>query len=124
MESVGGLQARGTRLTGVMADLVSADREAGVLTVTIRFRNSTRARRPLPVEPDLRGVELEAGGRSWPILRDGDEAPSRVVLPDSLAPAETRVWRGEFTAPPLDVTEFDLAVPGVDPFTAVPIRDG
>ncbi|HUP21106.1 MAG TPA: hypothetical protein VM778_14310 [Gemmatimonadota bacterium] len=124
-ESVGGLQAQDTQVIGVMADLVSADREEGVLKVTIRFRNSARGTLPLPVEPNLRDSALEAGGRPWPILRDpGGVARSSVELPDSLRPSESRIWRGEFAAPPRDVTEFDFTVPGVDPFTAIPIRDG
>lgn len=123
-QSVGGLQGRRTRVRGVVADLVSAERAGNVLVVTLRFRNSAQDTLPLPVSPGLEGAAVVAGGRTWPLARNERGAPrAGSALPESLAPAETRVWRGEFAAPPPEVETFDLEIPGVDRFTAVPIRD-
>lgn len=117
-ESVGGLQARHTGVRGVVADLLEVRRDGEALVVTIRFRNTTRDTLDLPAEiaASVADWTLTAGGRAWPLA----EAP-RGALPARLAPSETRLWRGVFQAPPRDVRAFDLTIPGVDPFTGVPV---
>ncbi len=123
--SVGGLQARRTVVPGVMADLLDARREEGALLVTIRFRNSSESEADLPAAAaGYAGWSLRAGEREWPLLRDeGGELRASGELPARLAPAESRLWRGEFQAPPPDVETFALEIPGVEPFEGVPIQD-
>lgn len=117
-QSVGGLQARHTEVRGVVADLLEARRAGEALVVTVRFRNTTRDTLDLPgqLAGSASDWTLTAGDRAWPLIRVPTGA-----LPARLAPAETRLWRGEFRAPPRGVQAFDLAIPGVDPFLAVPV---
>jgi len=126
IESVGGLQARRTEVLGIVADLLSAVREEGTLTVAVRFRNagSDSLSFTLSMEGAGAGPRLTAGGRTWPLARepDGDPAaPARFEA--SLAPGGSRLWRASFVAPPRSVHAFDLELPGVLPFADVPIRD-
>ncbi|MDX1661760.1 MAG: hypothetical protein R3326_08220 [Gemmatimonadota bacterium] len=124
-ESVGGIAAVRTDVGGVVADLLTAERADGRLTVAIRFRNTAGRGRRVEIPDDYEsGWRLEAGGRDWPLATepDGDplanEPPRRV-----LEPAQSALWRGTFVAPPRDVKTFRLEVPGVRPFEDVPIID-
>lgn len=127
IRTVGGIQAVRTEVTGIVADLLSATREGGLLTVTVRFRNagSDSLAFAMPGEagsyPDVR---LVAGGETWPIVRgeDGDLA-APATFEAHLAPGDSQLWRASFVAPPSTVRDFDLQLPGVEQFTAVPILD-
>jgi len=127
IETVGGIQARRTEVLGMVADLLSAVREGGTLTVSVRFRNAGSDSLSFTLSGEGRGghgLRLTAGGRTWPLARepDGDPAaPARFEA--SLAPGQSKLWRASFVAPPRSVHTFDLEMPGVIPFTDVPIRD-
>jgi hypothetical protein len=70
------------------------------------------------------GARLTAGGRTWPLARGPDgELAAPASFEASLAPGQSRLWRATFVAPPPSVRRFDLELPGVLPFTDVPIRD-
>ena len=124
--TIGGLQARRADV-GLVADLLSANREEGVLAVTIRFRNATTdtVAFALPSEGGrYPGVRLSAGGRDWPLTREPDGDPGAPLEFDvAVAPGQSRLWRGVFAAPPASVHAFDLEMPGVERFVEVPIRD-
>lgn len=128
IQSVGGLQARTTETPGLVADLLSARREEGLLIVTVRFRNagSDTLAVALPTGAGTYpGLRLEAGGRAWTIARDAwGEPMAPETFERTLAPGESMLWRGSFEAPPRSATAFDLAMPGVvQPFDDVPIHD-
>ena len=124
--TVGGLQARRTD-TGLVADLLSANRGEGRLAVTVRFRNA--ATEPLAFQLSSEGgrypgVRLTAGGRAWPLSRDEEGDPGAPRDFDIVVePGQSRLWRGVFAAPPASLHAFDLEIPGVETFVDVPIRD-
>ena len=127
-QSVGGIQARDTEYPGLVADLLTASRDEGRLTVAVRFRNAgtDTVRFALPSDGgSYPSVRLEAGGRAWPIARgeDGEpEAPG--TFERSLIPGQSMLWRAVFEAPPAGITAFDLAMPGLSAsFQGVPITD-
>lgn len=124
--TIGGLQARRTD-SGLVADLLSAVREEGRLAVTVRFRNAGTDTLAFELSADggrYPGVRLTAGGRDWPLTREPDGDPAAPASFDiAVLPGQSRLWRGTFAAPPLSVHAFDLEMPGVETFLAVPIRD-
>jgi len=126
MATIGGLQARRTE-AGLVADLLSANREEGVLAVTIRFRNAITdtIAFALPSEGGrYPGVRLTAGGQEWPLSHESDVEPGTTSEFDIVvAPGQSRLWRGVFAAPPASIRAFDLEMPGVERFVEVPIRD-
>ena len=126
--TVGGIQARDTEIAGLVADLVTATRQEGRLTVAVRFRNTGTDTLPFSITADggtYPSVRLLAGGRAWPIARDeaGDlQAPESFER--RLAPGQSMLWRAVFEAPPPEIGRFDLAMPGLRvPFRDVPIND-
>jgi hypothetical protein len=123
IRTVGGLQARRTDVLGIVADLLSATCEEGTLTVGIRFRNAGSDSLSITI-PAEEGVRLTAGDRDWPVAReeDGELAITKTFVAE-LAPGNSRLWRASFVAPPRAVHSFDLELPGVQPFTDVPITD-
>jgi hypothetical protein len=127
-QSVGGIQARDTKYPGLVADLLTASREEGRLTVAVRFRNAgtDTVRFALPSDGgSYPSVRLEAGGRAWPIARGEDGEPQAPgTFERSLVPGQGMLWRAVFEAPPAGITAFDLAMPGLSaPFQAIPITD-
>lgn len=124
-QSVGGIAAVRTDVHGVVADLLTADRENGRLTVAVRFRNHSEAPRRIEVADDYgERWRLVAGGRDWPLMREPDGDPAATDPPRrTLKPAQTALWRGTFVAPPAGVTTFRLEIPGVQTFEEVPIAD-
>lgn len=124
VETIGGLQARRGDLAGLVADLVSAQREKGLLTITVRFRNAGTDTLRFEIPSDggtYPGVRLTAGGRAWPIARDESD-PKEFAR--TLAPGQSTVWRASFQAPPRATTTFDFEMPRVrEPFQDVPITD-
>lgn len=123
-ETIGGLQARWSPTPGVVADLLTAERRDGVLAVTIRLRNTSARNAVVELETDggtYRSWSLTVGGREYPLLRDGDGPRIPETVSDTLAPGETKTWHGRFRSPPPAAERFDLAIPGMRPFTDVPI---
>lgn len=126
MPTVGGLQARRAEV-GLVADLLTATRRGGTLTVTVRFRNAgtdTLSYTLVDGDGAYPGVRLTAGGRDWPLARepDGELAAPR-QFEASLGPGGSQLWRATFQAPPRTVETFDLELPGVERFSDVPIQD-
>lgn len=125
VQSVGGVTAARTDVQGVVADLLTAEREGGRLTVSVRFRNTSEATHQVEIEGDYdERWRLEAGGRRWALMRGPDGGPEATEsLSRTLKPGQSALWRGTFAAPPPDVTTFRLEIPGVRPFEEVPISD-
>lgn len=123
--SVGGLLARRTEASGVVADLLSAERRDGGLTVSIRFRNTGPGPRRIAIPANYAtGWRLVAGDRVWSLASEPDGDPAATETPDrELDPGASALWRGTFVAPPAGVDAFRLEVPGVEVFEDVPITD-
>ena len=74
--TVGGIQARDTEVPGLVADLLTASRAEGRLTVAVRFRNTGSDTVRFALSSDggaYPSVRLEAAGRTWPIVRNESE---------------------------------------------------
>jgi hypothetical protein len=126
--SVGGIQVRETETPGVVADLLTASRAEGYLTIAVRVRNTGTDTVRFAIPSDggtYPSVRLEADGRFWSIARD--EAGSLQAPGDfdrALDPGESMLWRAVFEAPPRSVTSFDLSMPGLRvPFQDIPITE-
>lgn len=123
--TIGGIVAAHTDVRGVVADLVSAERNEGRLTVAVRFRNVSEEPRRIEITDEYSTRwRLVAGGREWPLASAENGGTAATAPPRrTLKPGQAALWRGTFVAPPPEVHTFRLEIPRVSPFEDVPISD-
>ena len=107
----------------------------GVLTVKIRYHNTTGAGISFYALPPNTGYEryyLAAANKKYFILKDTDGtylAPGfnwdcgMSGVCEKLGPGQSITWWAKFPAPSADVTKLDLFTPATPPFEDIPITD-
>jgi hypothetical protein len=125
------LQTQETNTAGVAAELTECRRSEGVLSIRVRFRNTSEAKVSF-YAIDGRNYDsyyVVAAGKKHFVLRDSEKTP--------LAPAATPggslgvelpkggsfLWWAKYPAPPADVKKITYVTPLGAPFENVPISD-
>ena len=125
------IQSQDANQAGIVAELTECKRADGVLTVKVRFRNTTSQQIPLRVI-DARDYEkfyVTAGNKKYFILKDSEgtyltpNASSFGNLGVDLAGGQGWLWWAKYPAPSADVTKITLVTPIAPPFEDVPITD-
>jgi len=127
------IQSQETNTPGVVGELIQCSRSDGVLSVKIRFHNTTGT----PVNFYVRGPNisyekfyLAAASKKYFILKDsdgtelapgGDYSCGMPGVCEKLAAGQSNTWWAKFPAPSADVTKLDLFTPVTPPFDGIPI---
>jgi len=131
----GVLQSQDTSTSGVVGELIQCRRSGGVLSVKIRFHNTTSTAVSLFVVSPNTSYDkfyLSAASKKYFILKDADGtylAPGSDYscgMPgvcEKLGPGQSNSWWAKFPAPSADVTKLDLYTAVTPPFEDVPIAD-
>jgi hypothetical protein len=133
--SSGAIQSQDTSTSGVTGELIQCRRSGGVLSVKIRFHNTTGAGigfYALGPNTSYDKYYLAAANKKYFILKDTDGtylAPGfnwdcgMSGVCEKLGPGQSITWWAKFPAPSADVTKLDLFTPVTPPFEDVPIAD-
>jgi len=127
------IQSQETNTPGVVGELIQCSRSDGVLSVKIRFHNTTGT----PVNFYVLGTNisydrfyLAAASKKYFILKDsdgtelapgGDYSCGMPGVCEKLAAGQSNTWWAKFPAPSADVTKLDLFTPVTPPFEGIPI---
>jgi len=133
--SSGAIQSQDTSTSGVTGELIQCRRSGGVLSVKIRFHNTTGAGigfYALGPNTSYDKYYLAAANKKYFILKDTDGtylAPGfnwdcgMSGVCEKLGPGQSNTWWAKFPAPSADVTKLDLFTPVTPPFEGIPITD-
>jgi len=125
------LQVQETNVAGVVAEFVECKRKEGVLTLKIRFRNTSTQDVSFTVI-DGRNYDdyyVTAESKKYFVLRDEEKTPLAVAAdPFGTARASIRkggvwIWWAKYPAPPPEVTKINYFTPLTVPFEDIPITD-
>jgi Cytochrome oxidase complex assembly protein 1 len=135
-EQAGVIQTQETTSQGVVAELTDCRRKEGVLTIKVRFRNTSNKPANLTLTHYMAsGVDnpkfyVTAGNKKYFILKDseGTYLSSNSVSDVSgvevkLEPGQTFLWWAKYPAPAADVKKINFMMPVTPPFEDVPITD-
>ena len=127
------IQSQDTNTPGVVGELIQCSRSDGVLSVKIRFHNTTGT----PVNFYVLGTNisydrfyLAAASKKYFILKDsdgtelapgGDYSCGMPGVCEKLAAGQSNTWWAKFPAPSADVMKLDLFTPVTPPFEGIPI---
>ncbi len=131
-EPAGVIQTQETNDGGAVGELTECRRSEGVLTIKVRFRNTSDKAVNLTfihwgsVGQDVPKFYVTAGNKKYFVLKDTDGTvlSSNSATSDvSLAPGKTFIWWGKYPAPTADVKKINFMMPVTPPFEDVPITD-
>ena len=129
------IQSQDTNTAGVVGELVQCKRSEGVLSVKLRFHNTTGAPVDFYVLPPNVSYEkfyVAARSQKYFILKDsggtylapgGDYSCGMPGVCEKLAAGQSNTWWAKFPAPSADVSKVDLFTPVTPPFEDIPITD-
>lgn len=132
-EQAGVIQTQETNTGGVVGELTECRRHEGVLTIKLRFRNTTNKLAVLKLTAwndrgDFEKFYVTAGTKKFFILKDTEgtylsslSASNGVSL--ALEPGQTSLWWAKYPAPSPDVKKINLITPVAPPFEDIPITD-
>ena len=129
--AAGSLQSQDANQPGVVGDLSECSREGGVLSIKVRFRNTTSQPVNLQVI-DARNYDkfyVTAADKKYFVLKDSEgehlmaEAGSSGSLTVALAPGQAWTFWAKFPAPPAEVKKVSFMTPITPPYEDVPISD-
>ena len=128
------IQSQDSTTSGIVAELTQATRSEGVLTIKVRFRNTSN--KPGSVTfthwnataADDQNFYVTAGNKKYFMLQDADGTALSTNstgngVGANLDPGNTFVWWAKYPAPPVDVKKFNFMMPITTPFEDVPITD-
>jgi hypothetical protein len=130
----GVIQTQETNEEGVVGELTECRRSEGVLTIKVRFRNTSNKAGHLTFThwntsgQDNPKFYVTAGNKKYFMLADAD---GTVLSTNStgnpadaeLDPGKTFLWWAKYPAPPAEVKKINLMMPVTSPFEDVPIAD-
>ena len=125
------LATRELDVEGVVAEVIESDRQDGVLTVRVRFRNNGDKPAKLMLV-DAQGyvhTYVLSGNTKYALLKDdrgGQVATPRDGggwLQPTIKPKTTWSWWGKFPAPPADRKSYSLYLKVGPPIDNIPIVD-
>lgn len=120
------IQIQETEISGVTAELTECKRAEGVLTVKVRFKNTSDEKVWFSIDThhgDYDGFYVTAESKKYFVLKDSDGAPlaPKYLGNKDLNKNEIILWWAKFPAPPASVKKINLIIPRVPPFDDVPI---
>jgi hypothetical protein len=121
-----------TNVAGVVGEVVEARRKDGVLTIQVRYRNTSD--KELSFYP-LSGAKFDAyyvtaEDKKYLVLRDEENRPLAPLINPagdvfaSLKPGASVIWWAKYPAPPAAIKKISYHTPVTPPFDDVPITDG
>jgi hypothetical protein len=126
------IQTQDSNFKDVVAELMECKREDGVLTVKVRFRNtSTTEQKSITLIPRDNARDdyyVTAGSKKYFVLRDTEKKPLGPpgnyagVLEVTLEKGGSYMWWAKYPAPPADVKKINYYTPVTPPFDDVPIN--
>ncbi len=126
------IQTQDTNVKDVVAELMECKRQDGVLTVKLRFRNTSTTEHKsitLVEQESARGnFYVTAGSKKYFVLRDtekkalGSPGDYRGTVDVGLDKGGSYVWWEKYPAPPADVKKVNYYTPVTPPFDDVPIN--
>jgi Cytochrome oxidase complex assembly protein 1 len=129
------IQSQDTNVPGVVGELIQCRRSDGVLSVKIRFHNTSGTYVRFYVIGPSGSYEkfyVAAASKKYFILKDSDGtylAPGSDYscgepgVCEKLAAGQSNTWWAKFPAPSAGVTKVDLFTPVTPPFEDIPITD-
>jgi len=124
--------ATGLTETGTAeGQVVEAVRSGDILTLKVRFKPIVPGKTEM-VYSQITKNDYEdsfyviAGNKKHLLLKDSNDKPltnPKLVLKTSKDAPIAGAWQGKFPAPPKDITEVSLTIPGVETFDAIKITD-
>ena len=127
----GALKSEDTNIAGIVADVTECSRKDGVLSVKVRFRNSSAEKKNLSII-DNRNYEkyyLTAASKKYFILKDSEgtyltaQASSFGGLSMGLEPGAQYTWWAKYPAPPDEVKAVTLYTTVAAPLEDIPVAD-
>jgi hypothetical protein len=127
----GVLKTEETNVSGVVAEVTECVRKDGVLSVKVRFRNTSGARTNLRLI-DSRNYEkyyVTAASKKYFILKDTEgayltaEANGFGTLGMDLEPGSQYTWWAKYPAPPAEVKAVTLYTYVAAPLEDIPVSD-
>ena len=129
--SAGVIQSQDANQAGVVAEMTECKRAEGVLSVKVRFRNTSNKKMNLQV---MNGriydkFYVTGGNKKYFVLKDSE---GEYLMPATdgfgmlnvrLEPGQAWTWWAKFPAPPPEVTKITLIMPITPPFEDVPITN-
>jgi len=133
-QQAGVIQTQETNEAGVVGELTDCRRSEGVLTIKVRFRNTSNKQAHLTFThwnasgQDNPKFYVTAGIKKYFMLTDTD---GTVLSTNStgngveanLDPGKIFLWWAKYPAPPADVKKINFMMPVTSPFEDVPITD-
>jgi hypothetical protein len=127
----GSLATQDTNVAGIAADFTECRRKEGVLSVKIRFRNTSPTQANIYVinGRNYAAVYVTAANKKYFMLKDSEGAYLTPLtdgigtLSVSLPTGGQYIWWAKFPAPPADVKKITLMTPVAPPFEDVPVND-
>ena len=126
----GVIQTQPTDFKGITADLIECKRKNGILSVKIRFAQSSMEGDYLKLTSNYRNSNFEkyyvsADTQKFMLLKDGADnvLAAEPVAYKSLKKGENYYWWGRFLAPEVDVASVSINLPHILPFDDVTITD-
>ncbi len=128
------IQSQDTSIQGVVGELIQCKRSEGVLSVKLRFHNTsgTYVRFVVAANGSYDKFYLAAASKKYFILKDsdgtylapgGDYSCGDQGVCEKLAAGQSNTWWAKFPAPPASVTKVDLFTTVTPPFEDIPITD-
>ena len=127
------IQSQETNTGGLVAELTECRRHEGVLTIKVRFRNTSNKTAKLDLSHyndgnDFSKYYVTGGNKKYFILKDTEgvymsslSASNGVSL--NLDSGQTSLWWAKYPAPSPDVKKLNLVTPVTPPFEDIPITD-
>ncbi|HVS04103.1 MAG TPA: hypothetical protein VMT16_15160 [Thermoanaerobaculia bacterium] len=125
------LAAQETNWPGIVAEVTEFRRKGNTLTARVRFRNQGTERAEPRIAYDEAYVMDLAAGRKYEVLRDERNRYIAALRSgwndhwyDQIEPGQAMTIWMKLPAPPPEVREVTLQLPGVPPFEDLAIQDG
>jgi hypothetical protein len=133
-QQAGVIQTQETTTPGVVAELTECRRQEGVLTIKVRFRNTSNKASNLTLTrymvDDNGRFYVTAGNKKYFILKDSENTvlssnsvSESGTIELKLEPGRTFLWWAKYPAPSADVKKINMMMPVTPPFEDVPITD-
>jgi hypothetical protein len=132
-EQAGVIQTQETNQEGLVAEFTECRRSENVLTIKVRFRNTSTKPSHLKftnwnAPGDNEKFYVTAGNKKYFMLKDSEgtylssnSASNPAEL--NLEPGQTFLWWAKYPAPSADVKKINFMMPVTPPFEDVPITD-
>lgn len=111
--------------------VIEAVRNGDILSIKIRFKPIVPGKTEM-VYTSISKNDYEnsfyvvAGNKKYLLLKDSNDKPltnPKLVIRTSKEAPIAGSWQGKFPAPPKDIAEVSLTIPGVETFDAIKISD-